>query len=92
MSNKTKAIFALYPNVTNLIGEQEAFDADGNQVTIDFDAVNAWTDPNAYIAKRQKEYPNVLDYIDAVVKGDQEQIDDYIAACQAVKTKYPKPE
>jgi len=26
------------------------------------------------------------------VKGDQAQIDAYIAACQAVKTKYPKPE
>ena len=34
----------------------------------------------------------ITDYLDGVVKGDQEQIDAYIAACQAVKTKYPKPE
>jgi hypothetical protein len=25
-----------------------------------------------------------------VVKGDQDQIDEYIAACLAVKAKYPK--
>jgi len=42
--------------------------------------------------KRFGEYPPVTDYIDGVVKGDQAQIDAYIAACQAVKAKYPKPE
>ena len=41
---------------------------------------------------RALEYPPITDYLDAVVKGDQEQIDAYIAACQAVKSKYPKPE
>ena len=46
---------------------------------------------NAYKAKRQQEYPPITDYIDGVVKGDQAQIDAYIAACQAVKDKYPKP-
>lgn len=41
---------------------------------------------------RAAEYPPITDYIDGVVKGDQAQIDEYIAACQAVKNKYPKPE
>lgn len=45
-----------------------------------------------YSRKRAKEYPPVTDYLDGVVKGNQTQIDAYIAACQAVKTKYPKPE
>lgn len=45
-----------------------------------------------YGAKRAAEYPPITDYLDGVVKGDQAQIDAYIAACQAVKTKYPKPE
>jgi hypothetical protein len=45
-----------------------------------------------YRNSRRKEYPPIQDYIDGVVKGDQEQIDAYIAACQAVKLKYPKPE
>lgn len=29
---------------------------------------------------------------EGVVKGDQAQIDKYIADCLAVKAKYPKPE
>jgi hypothetical protein len=45
-----------------------------------------------YKIMRMGEYPPITDYIDGVVKGDQAQIDDYIAKCQAVKAKYPKPE
>ena len=45
-----------------------------------------------YARKREFEYPPVSDYLDGVVKGNQAQIDAYIAACQAVKAKYPKPE
>ena len=44
-----------------------------------------------YAQKRVVEYPPMTDYLDGVVKGDQAQIDAYIAACQAVKAKYPKP-
>jgi hypothetical protein len=87
-----KAIYKLYPTVVTIDDTEGAFDAQGNKVTIDMALVNAWVDPEAYIAKRQREYPQITDYIDGVVKGDQAQIDAYIAACQAVKTKYPKPE
>ena len=45
-----------------------------------------------YICQRRAEYPPLINYLDAVVKGDQAQIDAYIAACQAVKAKYPKPQ
>ena len=45
-----------------------------------------------YQRLRAIEYPPMADYLDGVVKGDQAQIDAYIAACQAVKAKYPKPE
>lgn len=41
---------------------------------------------------RAMNYPPITDYLDGVVKGDQAQIDAYIAACQAVKAQYPKPE
>ena len=44
-----------------------------------------------YQRLRAPEYPPVEDYIDGIVKGDQEQVDAYIAACLAVKEKYPKP-
>lgn len=46
---------------------------------------------NQYDYKRKKEYPPITDYIDGVVKGDQAQIDKYIADCLAIKAKYPKP-
>jgi hypothetical protein len=40
---------------------------------------------------RQFEYPDFINYLDGIVKGDQEQIQAYIDACLAVKAKYPKP-
>ena len=87
-----KAIFTLYPTVVTVDDTAGAFDAQGNKVEIDMDLVNAWVDPNAYKAKRQAEYPPMTDYLDGVVKGNQTQIDKYIADCLAVKAKYPKPE
>lgn len=44
-----------------------------------------------YQRSRALEYPNITEYIDGVVKGDQAQIQAYIDACLAVKAKYPKP-
>jgi hypothetical protein len=85
------AIYALYPQVVTIDDTAGAFDAQGNKVDIDMATVNAWVDPNEYQRKRVAEYPPMADYIDGVVKGDQAQIDAYIAACQAVKAKYPKP-
>ena len=84
-----QAVYTLYPQVVKTV-EDEAFDVNGNKVEIDMDAVNAWVDPNAYKSKRASEYPPITDYLDGVVKGDQAQIDKYIADCQAVKAKYPK--
>lgn len=45
-----------------------------------------------YQRLRAIEYPDFREYLDGIVKEDQAQIDAYIAACQAVKAKYPKPE
>ena len=92
MSNiviKTEAIYKTNPTVVTIRGD-EAFDADGNPVTYDEIAVQAYIDAHAYIAKRAAEYPSFIDYLDGVVKGDQAQIAKYIADCQAVKAKYPK--
>ena len=44
-----------------------------------------------YQRLRAVEYPPIEDYLDGLVKGDQEQIQAYIDACLAVKAKYPKP-
>ena len=45
-----------------------------------------------YKILRAREYPPITDYIDGVVKGDQQQIENYIARCLEIKAKYPKPE
>lgn len=85
----TDAIYALNPSVVTIRGDI-AYDAEGNEVAYDKAAVQAYVDAHAYIAKRAAEYPPITDYIDGVVKGDQAQIDKYIADCLAVKAKYPK--
>ena len=84
-----QAIYKLNPSVVTINGET-AYDADGNEVAYDKAAVQAYVDAHAYIAKRAAEYPSITDYLDGVVKGDQAQIDKYIADCLAVKAKYPK--
>jgi len=87
--NLHKTIYALNPSVVTIRGDV-AYDADGNEVAYDKDAVQAYVDAHAYIDKRAIEYPPMSDYLDGIVKGDQSQIDKYIADCLAVKAKYPK--
>jgi len=84
-----ETILALNPNIKVIRGDV-AYDADGNEVAYDKAAVQAYVDAHAYIAKRAAEYPPITDYIDGVVKGDQAQIDKYIADCLAVKARHPK--
>ena len=87
--NKHDAIRAINSSVVTIRGD-DAFDVQGNPVTYDETAVQAYIDAHAYIAKRQAEYPPFTDYLDGIAKGDQAQIDKYIADCLAVKAKYPK--
>jgi hypothetical protein len=89
MIDSLSAIHKLNPTVTVIRGDV-AYDAGGNEVAYDKVAVQAYVDAHAYIAKRASEFPPITDYIDGVVKGDQAQIDKYIADCLAVKAKYPK--
>ena len=87
--NKHDAIYKTYPSVVTIRGD-DAFDAQGNLVQYDNAIVQAYIDSHAYVENRQNEYPSMTDYLDGIVKGDQAQIDKYIADCQAVKAKYPK--
>ena len=56
----------------------------------------AWAEEQVELAKtkyqrdRKAEYPPMEDYLDGIVKGDQAQIDKYIADCLAIKEKFPK--
>ena len=84
-----KAIYALYPNVVSVDDTAGATDANGNSVTVDMDAVNAWVDPDAYKFSRVSEYPTIGDQLDALYHAGVFP-DDMAAQIQAVKERYPK--
>lgn len=65
--------------------------SDASKATLIAAQENAQATSNHYTIKRAAEYPSMTDYLDGVVKGDQAQINKYIADCLAVKAKYPKP-
>ena len=83
------AIYALYPNVVTIDDTAGAFDKDGNQVTIDESAINAWVDPNAYKYKRAAEYPPLSEQLDYIYHNGVEAWKTNMI--QPVKDKYPKP-
>lgn len=83
-----EAIYKLYPQVVRTVGDV-AYDANDNIVEYDKEAVQAYVDAHAYIAKRQTEYPPIGDQLDALWKGG-EAAAEMLAKVQAVKNKYPK--
>ena len=83
-----KAVRALYSNVTIVNGEK-AYDEDGNEIEIDLSKVNAWVDPDAHKSKRQFEYPDIGDQLDALYHAGVFP-EDMANKIKAVKDKYPK--
>ena len=52
-------------------------------------------DAKQYQRDRQPEYPSLATFADAYYwaqKRDNTEMDEYVASCDAVKAKYPKPE
>lgn len=84
--NKHQAIYATHSNVVTIRGD-EAFDAQGNPVTYDETAVQAYIDAHAYIVKRQQAYPSIADQLDILYHSG---FDAWKSAIQAVKETYPK--
>jgi len=82
------AIHKLNPSVVTIRGDV-AYDANGNEVSYDKAAVEAYVQAHSYIAKRQAEYPPIGDQLDALWKGG-EAAAEMLAKVQAVKAKYPK--
>jgi hypothetical protein len=82
-----KAIRALYSNVVTIDDGAGAFDAQGNQVTIDLAAVNSWVDPDTYKYQRAQEYPSIPDQLDTLYHSG---LDAWKAQIKTVKDKYPK--
>lgn len=44
-----------------------------------------------YYRQRIYSYPEIGEFLDAWVKGDESALEEYRQACLAVKAKYPKP-
>lgn len=83
---KHEAIFATHSNVVTIRGD-DAFDAQGNPVTYDETAVQAYMDAHAYIAKRQQAYPSIPEQLDLIY---HQGLDAWKSAIQAVKEANPK--
>ena len=94
------AIYRAYPNAVTIDDGTGAFDADGNQITLDQSLVDAAAAEIAaelaateYQRQRAPEYPSLATLADALYwnsTGDSTKLDEYYAACAAVKAKYPK--
>ena len=97
-----EAIRRAYPNAVTIDDSTGAFDANGNQIELDQTLVDAAAAELAaeaaatqYQRNRQPEYPSLATLADALYwsnQGDNTKLDEYYAACAAVKAKYPKPE
>jgi hypothetical protein len=84
--NRIDAIFATHSNVVTVRGN-DVFDANGNPVTYDETAVQAYIDANAYKGLRAKEYPSIADQLDTLYHGG---LDAWKAQIKTVKDKFPK--
>ena len=82
-------VYAYEADQTPAPGLTEITEAEKDQLLLAQEAARVESLP--YDVRRRREYPPVEEYLDAVVKGDQAQLESYVAACLAVKAKYPKP-
>jgi hypothetical protein len=89
-----KAILALYSQVIN-VSDDNAFDINGDPVTIDADLVNAWVDPDTYKYNRVAAYPSIGDQLDLLYKdmvaGKGDSTGEWFKAVKSVKDAHPKP-
>ena len=95
-----QAIYNLYNNVVTISERDGAFDEKGKLVELDENLIQAevlqlqqaWA-ATEYQRQRASEYPPLQDLADALywqAQGNSQPMTDYLAACQAVKARYPK--
>jgi hypothetical protein len=98
MADLHKAIRAIHNNVITIQGDTKedivALDNSGNNVTINWTSVEAWSDPNAYKIKRLEEYPSLQEFAEAYcekeIGEDSTKWDVYKTAYNKVRTDNPK--
>ena len=86
-----KAIRAIHNSVVSINGDTQetivAWDKDGNEVSINWTSVNAWTNPDQYKLDRSNEYPSIADQLDDIYHNG---IDGWKATIKTTKDKYTK--
>ena len=91
MADLHKAIRSIHNDVVSINGNTQetinAWDKDGNEISINWTDVNAWTDTEAYKSKRANEYPSIADQLDDIYHNG---IDGWKATIKVTKDKYPK--
>ena len=100
--NKTDALKSLRPDSEwvlrgGVLEWMDSTQAEPTEAEIQAEIVRLQADYDAkqYQRDRQPEYPSLATFADAYYwaqKGDNTKMDEYVAACDAVKAKYPKPE
>ena len=89
--NIHKAIRAIHNTVVSINGDTQetiiATDSDGEEVTINWTKVNAWTDPDQYKIDRENEYPSIQEQLDDIYHNG---VDGWKATIKAIKDKHPK--
>ena len=91
------AIRNTHPNVIIIDAGTEAWDKDGNLVTLDESKITteiarlqAEYDDLDYSRKREAEYPSLGDQMDMIYKDNKNSTTTHADAVEAVKTKWPK--
>jgi len=89
-----KAIRALHPEVVKVEENNDsinAYDADGNLITWDKTAADAWVDPEAYKFARKEAYAPLAEQLDMQYHDTMNGTETWLDHINEVKAKYPKP-
>ena len=94
---RDRAIRNVHPNICTIRSGIEAWDYDGNVVSLDESKIDteiirlqAEWDAQEYARSRQAEYPSVGDQLDMLMKDMKNNTTTHQESCEAVKAKYPK--
>ena len=87
---RNEAIFQLNATVDHIRGDV-AYDANGDVVTVDWDAAQALMDSKAYQDKRASAYPSIQEQLDMQYWDSVNGTTTWKDAIAAVKTENPKP-
>ena len=92
-----RAIINTHPTVSTINAETDAYDKDGNVVTLDESKITteitrlqAEYDAQEYARNRQAEYPSIGDQMDMIYKDMKNGTSTHADAVEVGKTKYPK--